>query len=87
MLLSAGSRVTNTPKADGGSGPPTLIEPVVGKIRIRNLEKAAAVYSSPLDGAGRPMGEPTPARKTAAAWEVTLGEPVNTWYEMTVNRP
>lgn len=81
MLLSAGSRVTNT-----GDGPPTLIEPVTGKIVIRNLERAEAVYSSPLDGAGRRMGQPTPAKKTADGWEVTLGESVTTWYEITVKR-
>ena len=87
MLLSAGSRVTNTPKGDGGSGPPTLIEPVTGKVVIRNLENAAAVYSSPLDGAGRRMGPPIPSRKTAEGWEVTLGDQVTTWYEIMVKRP
>ena len=30
------------------------------------------------------MGQPIPARKTADGWEVALGEPVTTWYEITV---
>jgi hypothetical protein len=87
MLLSAGSRVTNTPKPDGGRGPPTLIEPVTGRIVILALEKAAGVYSSPLDGAGRRLGTPIPAKRTDEGWEVTVGDPVTTWYEITVRRP
>jgi hypothetical protein len=81
MLLSAGSRVSNT-----ANGPPTLIEPVMGNIVIRNLEGAEAVYSSPLDGAGRRMGQPVRAEKTAEGWNVTLGRSVTTWYEITVKR-
>jgi hypothetical protein len=86
MLLSAGSRVTNTPKSGGGSGPPTLIEPVTGKVVIRNLEESSAVYASPLDGGGRRMGQPAAARKTAEGWEVGIGDPATTWYEITVKR-
>jgi hypothetical protein len=81
LLLTAGSRVRNT-----GNGPPTVIEPVSGKILVRNLEKAVAVYSSPLDGAGRTMGPPIRAEKTAEGWVVALGASVTTWYEITVKR-
>jgi hypothetical protein len=81
MLLSAGARVTNT-----GDGPPTRIEPVAGKIVLRNLESGSAVYCSPLDGAGRPKLPRTAARKTADGWEISIGEAVTTWYEINVTR-
>lgn len=81
MLLSAGSRVSNTV-----NGPPTLIEPVTGDVVIRNLEGAEAVYSSPLDGAGRRMGQPVRVQETADGWNVTLGRSVTTWYEIIVKR-
>jgi hypothetical protein len=87
MLLSAGARVTNTPKANGGSGPPTLIEPVTGRIVLRNIEKATAVYSAALDGAGRRLGAPIAAKRNADGWEVVLGDFVTTWYEISVKRP
>jgi hypothetical protein len=63
-----------------------VIEPVTGKLLMRNLEGAAAVYWSPLDGGGRPVGTPIRAQKTAGGWEVKLGEAVTTWYEVTVQR-
>ncbi|MFB3829898.1 MAG: hypothetical protein ACE15B_24225 [Bryobacteraceae bacterium] len=94
MLLSAGSRVANTgmkwnaagTAAEVWGGPPTLIEPVTGAVVLRNLEKAAAVYSSALDGAGRRVGRPVPARRNAGGWQVALGDTVTTWYEITVKR-
>lgn len=94
MLLSAGSRVTNTgtkwnsagTAVEEWGGPPTLVEPVTGKVIIRNLEKAAGLQVSPLDGAGRRMAQRIPARKTAGGWEFAIGDPVTTWYEIKVDR-
>jgi hypothetical protein len=91
MLLTTGARVANTGMTwnekrttltDWGSAPPSL-EPVVGKVTLRNLERAAAVEAVALDGAGR-RGAPIPAVKTAAGWELTIGGVVTPWYEIRV---
>ena len=94
MLLTAGSRVANTGQKwndartaltfQGGS--PTLIEPVNGAVILRNLEGAKRVQASALDGSGKPIGEPVSARKTAAGWEIPVGDPVITWYVLSVTR-
>lgn len=87
MLLAAGSRVSNTPLPGGNSGPPTRIEPVTGKIVLRNLKGAGAVSLWPLDGAARRMPRPIAARRTAQGWEAAIGDPVTVWYEVAVKRP
>ena len=94
MLLTAGARVENTGmKWNEGrtalanwGGPPTLIEPVTGKVILRNLSDAAEVRATALDGAGRPTGQPLSARRTALGWEIEVGEPAATWYEVTVRQ-
>ncbi len=94
MLLSAGSRVSNTgtkwnstgTAVEKWGGPPTLVEPVTGAVILRNLDGAAGIQVAPLDGAGRRMAQRIPARKTAAGWEIKLGNPVTTWYEIKVDR-
>src|SRR5262245_9287329 len=94
MLLTAGARVANTGTkwneartalADWG-GPPTLIEPVTGKVVLRNLEKAAEVRVAALDGAGRCIGKPILAQKIKDGWEIEVGDPATTWYEVTVRK-
>lgn len=92
LLLTTGARVENTglqwnesrtAAADWG-GPPTLIEPVVGRIRLRNLAEAQAVLVQPLDGAGLPLGDPLGTQATASGWRFTIGVPATTWYAITV---
>jgi hypothetical protein len=94
MLLTAGSRVVNTGMkwnadhtalADWG-GPPTLIEPVTGRITLRNLEAAKAVSVAALDGAGRRMPEALPVKLTSQGWQITVGAAATTWYEISVKR-
>jgi hypothetical protein len=94
LLLTAAVRVENTGMkwnerrthltVQGGS--PTLIEPVTGKIILRNLNGATGVSARALDGSGRPIGEPIVAAKSGATWEIPVGEPVTTWYEVSVKR-
>ncbi len=94
MLLTAGARVVNTDlkwnenhtalAAWGGS--PTMIEPVTGKLVLRNLEKALEVRVTVLDGAGRPLDKPILGKRTQEGWEIEIGEPASTWYEVTVRR-
>jgi hypothetical protein len=93
MLLTAGSRVSNTGLkwndahtrvAEQGHSP-SLIEPVSGSILLRNLQGASAVSTQALDGSGRPMGS-TAARKTPGGWEIPLGDFVTPWYLISVQR-
>jgi hypothetical protein len=94
LLLTAGSRVENTgmqwdarrirPTRSGGS--PTLMEPVTGTITLKNLDQATGVSVKPLDGSGHAIGQPIVARKTATGWEIPVGDPVTTWYEVSVER-
>ena len=94
MLLTAGSRVANTGMkwnesrtalaSQGGS--PTLIEPVTGTITMTNLANAKSVSAFALDGSGCALGKPIAAKKTAAGWVLPIGNPVTTWYIVTVTR-
>ncbi len=65
-------------------GSPTLIEPVVGRITLRSLDRAKNVSAQPLDGSGQPMGEPVRAQKKDQGWDIPLGKAITTWYEVTV---
>jgi hypothetical protein len=92
LLLTAGSRVENqamqwNPRrsslSDWGASP-TLIEPVVGQITLRGLDRAQAVSAQPLDGSGQPTGELIRAARNGEGWEIRVGAPATTWYEVTV---
>jgi hypothetical protein len=94
MLLTAGSRVSNTnlkwndarTRTASQGESPSLIEPVAGTVTLRNLAGATGVTAAALDGSGRPTGDPIAARKTADGWTLALGTPVTTWYAITVKR-
>lgn len=94
MLLTTGARVVNTgmtwnerrTSLTNRGTSPTLIEPVNGKVILRNLEKATAVSVTTLDGAGRPIGQPRLAKQIKNGWEIEIGAPASTWYEVTVRR-
>lgn len=93
LLLAATSRVGNqgaewnaahTALAKSG-GAPTVIEPVTGTISLQGLSGAAAVFVSPLDGAGRATRR-SAALQVEGAWRIALGEVATTWFEITVER-
>jgi hypothetical protein len=94
LLLSTGSRVSNTgltwnaehTRTANQGGYPSLIEPVTGTITLRDLAGATAVSAVALDGAGKPIGEPIRATKSAEGWSLRVGAPVTTWYVVTVER-
>lgn len=94
MLLTVGSRVENDgmqwndrrSNLSNWGGSPTLIEMVVGRINLRGLDRAKAVSAQPLDGSGQPLGQPIHASKSAGGWQIPVGTPVTTWYEVTVER-
>jgi hypothetical protein len=92
LLLTLGSRVENEgmrwndrrSNLSEWGGSPTLIEPVVGRITLRGLERVKAVSAQPLDGSGQPMGEPIFVENKPEGWEIPIGKAVTTWYELTV---
>ena len=94
LLLTACVRVENTGMQWDGERTrvteqgrsPTLIEPVTGTIILRNLEHAKKVSVKALDGSGGPIGDPLIAKKSGVGWEITVGEPATTWYEVSVER-
>ena len=94
LLLTTCARVENTgmqwdarrTRVTEQGWSPTLIEPVTGTITLRKLERVTKVSAKALDGSGRPIGDPISARKTEAGWEIAVGEPVTTWYEVNVER-
>jgi hypothetical protein len=94
MLLTAGARVANTGMTWNATrtalanwgGAPSLIEAITGHVVLQKLAPAVEVRATPLDGAGRALGESIPAAKTEAGWAIALGKPATTWYEVTVRR-
>ncbi len=65
---------------------PTLIEPVIGHLLLRNIDGARNVTIAALDGRGQRIGSPVAAKKSTDGWRVSLGESVTTWYEIKVER-
>ncbi len=94
LLLTTGTRVENSgmkwdaarAKVVEQGHSPTLIEPLVGKIILRHLNEAKQVKAQPLDGSGHALGKPILAQKTATGWEIPIGQPVTTWYVLSVER-
>jgi hypothetical protein len=94
MLLTTGSRVANTgqkwndtrTRLTNQGGSPSLIEPVTGAVTLRSIEGATKVTAAALDGAGNAMGDEIQAVKTADGWKLPIGDPVTTWYVITVRR-
>ena len=94
LLLTTCARVENTgmqwdatrSRVTHQGQSPTLIEPVIGTIILRNLENATKVSAKALDGSGRPIGSPLSATRARDEWRLSVGEPVTTWYEIVVER-
>lgn len=94
MLLIAGGRVENTGRqwnvvgtaVTNWGASPTLIDPVRGTVTLRNLKGARAVLLQPIDGAGQPEGGVQAAIRKGNDWILRLGDPITTWYEVTVQR-
>ena len=94
MLLTTGSRVANTgqkwndarTRLTNQGGSPSLIEPVNGTVTLHNIEGAKGITASALDGSGKAIGEPIQAKKTADGWALPVGDPVTTWYVVSVRR-
>ena len=94
LLLTACARVANsnmqwnqprTSLTNWGAAP-TVIEPVTGRVLLRNLAGANRVTLQALGGGGQPLGTPRPAEKTDAGWRLSLGETPTTWFVVRVER-
>jgi hypothetical protein len=94
LLLTAGSRVSNTNfkwneaktrSANQGESP-SLIEPVAGTVKLRGLQGASAVTAVALDGSGHAIGSPVGAKKSGSEWSLQIGNPITTWYVISVKR-
>jgi hypothetical protein len=59
---------------------------VTGTVTLRSIEGARSVTAAALDGSGKPIGDPIAAKKTAGGWEIPVGNPVTTWYVLSVKR-
>ncbi len=94
LLLTATARSANSgAKWDEGrhsltdkGTAPTVIEPVVGSIVLRNLEGARAVRAAALTAGAKPAGDPVQAELLREGWRIPLGDSVTTWYLITVER-
>ena len=94
LLLTAGGRVSTTGMVwdekrktlEKWGVAPVCVEPVVGKVLFVGLENVRAASAQPLDGAGRPMGQPVPLSRVADGWSMSLGQPATTWYVITIMR-
>jgi hypothetical protein len=91
---SANSRMTwnenRTSLSDWGAAP-MVIEPVKGKVTLRNLKPSELVAKPrieilPLTGEGKAAAEPVIAQSSAAGFTFAIGEPATTWYLITIQR-
>jgi hypothetical protein len=95
LLLVTTAKSTNTDFAfeeDGrtvarwGTGP-TLIEPVTGRVLLKQLEDASAVKVTPLTATGKRLGDAVPVQRASNDWSIAIGEFATTWYLIEVARP
>ena len=94
LLLTATARSANTGMtwnekrtslSDWGTAP-TVIEPVRGKVVLRNLEPLQRIEIIPLDGAGKMIGDPIRARSVKGDFVVQIGRPATVWYLIRIQR-
>jgi hypothetical protein len=74
-----------TSLSDWGSAP-TVIEPVKGKVILRNIEPAKRIEVIPLNGAGEALGNTSSTQSIKADLAVSIGEPATTWYLARIQR-
>jgi hypothetical protein len=65
---------------------PTVIEPVRGKVILRNLEPLQQIEIIPLDGEGKALGYTVFAHGTKGDFILSIGEQATTWYLIRIQR-
>jgi hypothetical protein len=63
-----------------------VIEPVKGKVKLRNLEPSPQVEIIPLNGSGRAVGDTIKAHNFEGGFTFCIGEPTTPWYLVRVRR-
>jgi len=74
-----------TSLSDWGSAP-TVIEPVKGKVILRNLEPARQAEVIPLNGAGEASGSSSIAQSIKVDLTVPVGGVTTSWYLVRIDR-
>jgi hypothetical protein len=94
LLLVASARSANTGMAwnekrtslsDWGAAP-TVIEPVKGKVVLRNLEPLQRIEIIPLDGAGKALENSVSVNGVKGDFVLRVGQPATVWYLVRVER-
>jgi hypothetical protein len=66
---------------------PTRIEPVKGKLHLREPADAQGVEVQPLDGMGQPMGDAQSLESEEGGFVLELtGSPATLWYRLKIDR-
>jgi len=65
---------------------PTVIEPVVGHVALKGIASARAIEVLPLDGGGKPLGEPIPIDQIDDGYRIAIGRPPTPWYLIRIAR-
>jgi hypothetical protein len=74
-----------TSLSDWGSAP-TVIEPVKGKVVLRNLEPLQRIEVIPLDGAGKALENSVSAHSVKGDFVIQIGPPATVWYLVRIQR-
>jgi len=94
LLLATTARSANsgmvwnekrTTLSDWGSAP-TVIEPVKGKVVLRNLDPAQQIEAIPLDGGGKPLGDSISSRGVKGDIAISVGDKATMWYLIRIQR-
>jgi hypothetical protein len=63
-----------------------LVEPVAGRVFLKDLDGAKSMQVTPLDLAGRPMAESDAATQHNGTWFFRIGDPAALWHHVQVSR-
>jgi len=94
LLLVATARSANagmiwnekrTSLSDWGSAP-TVIEPVIGKVVLRNLEPLQRIEIIPLDSAGKALENSVSVNGVKGDFVLQVGQPATAWYLVGIQR-
>jgi hypothetical protein len=94
LLLSAAAHTANQEMRwnekrnsllDWGNSP-VLIEPVVGKVRLKGLGHFHRLQVAPLNSIGQPLEKPLPVKYSEGRGEFAVGKTVSLWYVISIER-
>jgi len=65
---------------------PTVVEPVEGKVVLRNLESLQRIETIPLDGAGKALGNSVIVHGVKGDFVLQIGQPATVWHLVRIQR-